>query len=307
MTEAAIEVRSLSKWFGEVVAINNLDLGIGPGVTGLLGPNGAGKTTFIKVALGLYRPSRGSVRVFGEAPRGNLDLARRVAYCPESDRFYDNMTGYEFIFWMNRYAGMDAAAARKSAEDACARMHMSGRMHDLIATYSRGMRQRINLAQALSRPCDLLFLDEPLAGLDPEGREEMFALIRTLGSEGRTVVVSSHILYEIERVTNSMVLLHKGRIVATGEVRHIRDLIDGHPHAVTIECRQARTIAEHFVHDEATLGIEFLPKAVTIRTSAPNAFYKKLNGLVIDEGLDVESVRCPDDNLQAVFDYLVTK
>ena len=303
---AVIEAKELSKWFGEVVAINNLDLVIGPGVTGLLGPNGAGKPTFIKVALGLYRPSRGAIRVLGEAPRGNLNILRRIGYCPETDKFYDNMTGFEFLYWMNRYWGMDRRSAGRAAEEACDLVRMTARMDDFIETYSRGMRQRIKLAQALATHPDLLLLDEPMAGLDPQGREEMFALIRALGEAGRTVIVSSHILYEIERVTNNVVLLHNGRILARGEVRHIRELIDEHPHAVTIECPEPRTLAGWFVGDASTLSVEFADGAVTIRTSDPNRFYQKLNGLIADGTVQVRSIRCPDDNLQSVFDYLVT-
>jgi ABC-2 type transport system ATP-binding protein len=318
-TTPVIEARELSKWFKEVVAVNNLDVTIGRGVTGLLGPNGAGKSTFIKVALGLYEPSRGSIRVFGEAPRNNLDVLRRIGYCPETDKFFDNTTGYEFVYWLNRYWGMDAAAAAKTAEDMCDLVHMADRMDDPIETYSRGMRQRVKIAQALATQPDLLFLDEPMAGLDPEGREEMFALIRTLGEAGRAVVVSSHILYEIERVTDKVVLLHNGQLLARGEVREIRELIDEHPHAVTIDCAEPRRLADQFVRDDATLSIEFgdgidaAVSAVTIRTSDPNAFYQKLNDIVLDgagsmtgEAIGVKSIRCPDDNLQSVFDYLVS-
>jgi len=300
-----IEANELSKWFGEVVAVNNLRLTIGPGVTGLLGPNGAGKTTFIKLALGLYAPSRGTIRVLGAAPRNNLDVLRRIGYCPEADKFYDSMTGYEFVYWMNRFWGMDAAAADKKAVEACERMKIAHRMDDLIEEYSRGMRQRIKVAQALASDPELLFLDEPMSGLDPEGREDLFALIRELGEEGRTVVVSTHILYEVERVTSNVVLLHNGCVLAEGNVRQIRDLIDEHPHAITIRCDKPRVVAGHFAGDAATLNIEFCDNAVTIRTSDASTFYGKLNSLVLDEPLEVESITCPDDNLQAVFDYLV--
>ena len=301
-----IEANELSKWFGEVVAINNLELTIGPGVTGLLGPNGAGKSTFIKLALGLYAPSRGSIRIFGESPRNNLNVLRRISYCPEIDKFFESMSGYEFVYWMNRYWGMDNRDACTSAEKACEIVRMTERMDDPIDTYSRGMRQKIKIAQALAIDAELMFLDEPMAGLDPESREEMFALIRKLGDEGRTIIVSSHILYEVERVTNNVVLLHNGCILARGEVRHIRELIDEHPHAVTVECAEPHRLGEFFVHDSSTLSIEFADDTVTIRTSNPNEFYQKLNNLMFDKPLKFESIKCPDDNLQSVFDYLVS-
>ena len=300
-----IETKQLSKWFGEVVALNNLDLVIETGVTGLLGPNGAGKSTLIKLALGLYRPSRGTVRVFGEQPRHNGRVLRRIGYCPETDKFYDNMTGYEFVYWLCRFWGMGAKTGRKAAEEACDLVHMTGRMHDPIDEYSKGMRQRIKIAQALAVKPELLYLDEPMAGLDPQGREEMFRLIRRLGGEGFSVIVSSHILYEVERVTDKVVLLYKGSMLAQGRIREIRDLIDDHPHTITIESTAARRLASHFVEDSATLSIEFNDGRVNIRSRDPNTCYQRINELILDEGLPVESIQCADDNLQAVFDYLV--
>ncbi|HNZ17175.1 MAG TPA: ABC transporter ATP-binding protein [Candidatus Hydrogenedentes bacterium] len=302
---AIIEAQGLSKWFGEVVAVNNLDVSIEPGVTGLLGPNGAGKSTFIKLALGLYSPSRGTMSVFGEPPRNNLRVLRRIGYCPEFDRFPENTTGYEFVYWLNRFYGMTGAEATRRAEEACERVKMTERMDDLIETYSRGMRQRIKIAQALAPSPELLFLDEPMAGLDPEGREEMFALIRELGENGRAVIVSSHILYEIERVTSHVVLLHNGCILARGRVHDMRELIDEHPLAVTVGCGSPRDLARHFAEDGATLSIEFEDGRVTVRTRDPNGFFEKLNRLVADKAVDVTSFACADADLQSVFQYLV--
>ncbi|MFO7976098.1 MAG: ABC transporter ATP-binding protein [Candidatus Hydrogenedentota bacterium] len=302
---AVIEARELSKWFGEVVAVNNLSVTIESGVTGLLGPNGAGKSTFIKLAMGLYSPSRGTITVFGEAPRNNMGVLRRIGYCPEFDRFPDNTTGYEFVYWLNRFYGMADGEATKRAEEACERVKITERMDELIETYSRGMRQRIKIAQALAPSADLLFLDEPMAGLDPEGREDMFALIRELGDEGRTVIVSSHILYEIERVTNTMVLLHNGCILARGKVQDVRELMDEHPLAVTVECRSSRKLGAQFAEDETTLSIEFENGRVTVRTKDPNAFFDKLNRLIIENTVEVSSFACADADLQSVFQYLV--
>jgi ABC-2 type transport system ATP-binding protein len=304
---AVIEANDLSKWFGEVVAVNNLRVSIGPGVTGLLGPNGAGKTTFIKLALGLYRPSRGKITLFGEAPRNNLPLLGRIAYCPESDTFYEGARGYDFVYWLARYSGLTAKAARKATAESIEQVGMTGRMNDPIGSYSRGMRQRIKIAQALCTNPELLFLDEPLAGLDPRGRESMYSLVRRIGEEGRTVIMSSHILYEIERVTSKVVLLHHGTILADGQVRDIRGMIDEHPHAVTVECNDCRRLAEHFVGDASTLSVHFEGQEVTVQTRDPNGFYQKLNRLILDDGIEVSAFRCPDDNLQSVFQYLLEK
>ncbi len=304
-TPSVLEAKTLSKWFGEVVAVNNLTLSVAAGVTGLLGANGAGKSTFIKLALGLYAPSRGEIRLFGEHPRNNLRVLSRIGYCPESDKFFEGMTGYELVYWSNRFSGNPHAEARKRALDALETMRMTARMNDPITEYSRGMRQRVKIAQSIAQEADLLFLDEPMAGLDPSGREEVFALIRSYAETGRTVVFSSHILYEIERVTNNVVLLHHGCVLARGQVRQIRELIDEHPHAVTVSCDRPRVLAEVFVKDEGTLNIEFVDGGVTVRTRTPNLFYQKLNDLALDRSIAINRIHCPDDNLQSVFSYLM--
>ena len=302
---AIIEAVDLSKWFGEVVAVNNLQLEVGIGVTGLLGPNGAGKSTLMKLALGLYAPSRGHVHIFGQSPRNNRDVLRRIGYCPEGEHFYDSMSGYEFVYWMNRFWGMNGNVAGHRAEECLDQVGMSSRMDDLVSSYSRGMRQRIKIAAAIATDPEILFLDEPLTGLDPQGREEMFELIIEMGRSGKAVIMSTHILYEVQRVTNNVVLLKDGSILARGLVQDIRELIDEHPHAVTVACAEPRRLAAQFVQDAATLHIEFDERQVTIRTKDPNKFYDKLNGLIIDGDATVSAVTCPDDNLQAVFDYLI--
>jgi ABC-2 type transport system ATP-binding protein len=304
---ALIESKGLSKWFGEVVAVNNLDLRIERGITGLLGPNGAGKSTFIKLALGLYAPSRGYIHVLGGPPRNNLDVLRRIAYCPETDTFYENMTGYEFVYWLNRYWGMGRKDAARAAEAACDLVHMTARMHDPIDEYSKGMRQRIKIAQALTRQPEMLFLDEPMNGLDPQGREEMFALIRRLGDEGHSVIVSSHILYEVERATDNVVLLYNGSVLAQGRVREIRDLIDDHPHTIEVGSPDPRLVARLFSEDPGIMSIEFDAGRVTLRTRDPQACYQRLNQLVLEGAAPVDSITCADDNLQSVFAYLVAK
>lgn len=301
---AVIEARDLSKWFGEVIALNNLSVVIETGVTGLLGPNGAGKSTFIKLALGLYHPSRGVIRVLGASPRNNRSILRRIGYCPETDKFYENMTGYEFVYWLCRFWGMRGRDARPAAEEAIDLVHMTERMHDPIDEYSKGMRQRIKIAQALATKPDLLFLDEPMSGLDPRGREEMYALIHDLGAIGYAVVVSSHILYEIERITDNVVLLYNGSMLAQGRVRQIRDLIDEHPHTITVQSADSRALARHFVDDPGTMVVEFDDGKITVRTRDPNLCYQRLNDLIVDDRAEIESIQCSDDNLQAVFDYL---
>lgn len=301
-----IRAQGASKWFGEVVALNDFNVEIQSGVTGLLGSNGAGKSTFIKLALGLYTPSRGSVTVFDAPPRNNMSVLRRIGYCPELDTFYDNMTGYEYVYWLSRYWGLSGKEADKAAEQACERVRMTDRMDDPIEEYSKGMRQRIKLAQALATDPDLLFLDEPMAGLDPQGREEMFSLIRELGDNGYSVVVSSHILYEVERVTDNVVLLYQGSLMAHGRVREIRDLIDAHPHTIHVDCNSARALAAHFIQDTSVLNLDFDGEhRLIIRTRDPNSCYERINEVALLPDIDVARIHCTDDDLQAVFDYLV--
>lgn len=299
-----LQSTELSKWFGEVVALNNLDVSIGTGVTGLLGPNGAGKSTFIKLALGIYTPSRGRIEVLGGPPHNNRHVLSRIGYCPETDTFFENMTGYEFVYWLNRHWGMYPREARRAAEDAIEQVHMTGRMHDPIDEYSMGMRQRIKVAQALAIRPELLFLDEPMSGLDPQGREEMYALVRRLGAQGLSVIVSSHILYEIERVTDNVVLLYRGSMLAHGRVRQIRELIDEHPHTITVECANPRLVAGRFLEESDAMSVSFDDDNLTLRTRDPNACYALLNTIAEEEPGQIRAILCADDNLQAVFDYL---
>ena len=303
---AVLEANELSKWFGEVVALNDLTLSIGEGVTGLLGPNGAGKSTFFKLALGLYPPSRGNIAVFGASPRNNMGVLERIGYCPEMDKFYENMTGFEFVYTLNRYWGMSRRDARGAAKEACELVRMSDRMGDPIAEYSKGMRQRIKIAQALAVEPDLLLLDEPMAGLDPRGRDEMFALIRRLGEDGKSVIVSSHILHEIEQVTDNVILLYNGSVLAQGRVREIRDLIDEHPHTIEVECSDPRAVSLLFAEDPSTISIEYKDSTMTLRTLDANRSFQRLNELARDGRIEIRSMTCADDNLQSVFDYLVT-
>lgn len=301
---AIIETRSLSKWFGEVMAVNNLDLNIEDKVVGLLGPNGAGKSTLIKLALGLYAPSKGVIKVLGEAPRNNLHMLRHIGYCPETDYFFENVSGFEFVYWLNRYWGMKRRQARIAAEAACELTHMTERMHDPVETYSKGMRQRIKIAQALTSRPRLLFLDEPMSGLDPKGRDEMYALIQALAESGMTVVVSSHILYEIERITTSVVLMYKGSLLAQGHIRDIRNLIDKYPHAIRVDTSRPREVATMFLECAAVTNIEFEDNALVIRTRDANLCYDMLNDMMRKENSPVHAIECSDDSLQSVFDYL---
>ncbi|HDP34301.1 MAG TPA: ABC transporter ATP-binding protein, partial [Candidatus Hydrogenedentes bacterium] len=213
-------------------------------------------------------------------------------------------TGFEFVYHLNLYWGMNRRQARVAAENACDLTRMAERMHDPIDTYSKGMRQRIKIAQALSACPELLFLDEPMNGLDPRGRDEMYALIQSLAAAGMTVVVSSHILYEIERITDSVALIFKGSLLAQGRVRDIRDLIDKHPHAIRVQTGLPRAAAAPFVACPEVTSVDFEETAFVMRTHNPNLCYDMLNDMVLRGENNIHGIECADDSLQSVFDYL---
>jgi ABC-2 type transport system ATP-binding protein len=234
---ATLEYVRASKWYGPVIALNDVTTAVGPGVTGLLGPNGAGKSTFLKLAAGQLAPSQGEVRVLGRISWGSPELFHRVGICPEPDAFWESLTGLQFLTALLSLTGFDEAEGRRRAEAALEQVALADARNRKIGGYSKGMRQRIKLAQALAHDPEVLLLDEPLSGMDPVNRRRIVDLVKKLGREGRTVLVSSHILHEVEAMTRRVLLIHNGRILAEGDVREIRDLMDEHPHTVALRAR----------------------------------------------------------------------
>jgi ABC-2 type transport system ATP-binding protein len=299
----------VSKWYGNVIGLNKLTLRIGAGVTGLLGPNGAGKSTLLQLATGQLRPSQGAVRVLGQPVWNNTALMRQIGLCPEQDAFYDWMTGLDFVRTCARLTGMGRHAAGAAAEKALATVGMTENMHRAIAGYSKGMRQRTKLAQALVHEPRVLFLDEPFTGTDPVGRHELIEVIRGLGAAGHSVVVSSHVLHEVHALTPNIVLLHRGRLVAEGHVRHIRDLIDAHPHRIVLVCDDYRGLAARVVEFEDVEGVQIMSgqSSVLVHTRQPDKFYGRLPALATNGMAAIREVYSQDDNLEAVFQYLVSR
>jgi ABC-2 type transport system ATP-binding protein len=301
--------RSVSKWYGNVIGVNKLTLRIAAGVTGLLGPNGAGKSTLLQLATGQLRPSQGEVRVLGHPVWNNPALNEHIGLCPEQDAFYEWMTGWDFVHTCARLSGLTSGDARNGAQRALEQVRMTDNMHRAIKGYSKGMRQRTKIAQALVHDPDILFLDEPLTGTDPVARRELMDIILQLADRGRSVVVSSHILHEVQSLTPNIVLLNHGRLVAEGNVRQIRDLIDKYPHRIVLVSGQYRALAAQLVAWDDVEGIKISAKdrSVTAETRAPDAFYGRLTALCGSDGTAIEEVYSDDDNLEAVFKYLVSK
>jgi ABC-2 type transport system ATP-binding protein len=304
-----VACHELSKWYGNVIGVNKLTLAIRPGVTGLLGPNGAGKSTFLQLATGQLRPSQGTVKVLGRDAWGDAGLNRFLGLCPEQDAFYEWMTGWDFVHTCAKLSGLGRNDAREAAERTIASVGMTGNQGRPIKGYSKGMRQRIKMAQALVHDPDVLFLDEPFTGTDPVARRDLMDIVQRLGDEGKSVIVSSHVLHEVQSLTPNIVLLNRGRLVAEGRVRDIRDLIDKHPHHIVLVCDQYRRLAGRVLEWPDVEGVRVLAgeDALMVETRAPDAFYGRLPELSLEDGLALKAVYSDDDNLEAVFKYLVSK
>ena len=301
-----VATEHLSKWYGQVSGLNDVTLSIPSGITGLLGPNGAGKSTLMKLLTGQLRPSTGTIRVFGKPIWKSPAQFRRLGFCPEQDAFYERMTGRDWVSALAGLHGMQQTAAATAAEAALAAVDMLDVADRKIGAYSKGMRQRIKLAQAIVHDPELLVLDEPLSGMDPLMRRRTIHLVREWAARGKSVIVSSHVLHEIEAMTATIVLMHNGRIVAEGDVHQIRALIDAHPHRVFIRAADPRALAQRLLVDDDVSSFRFEGDALIVETANPDSFYARLTDVAASgEAGSIEEVSSPDDNLQAVFSYLV--
>jgi ABC-2 type transport system ATP-binding protein len=306
VSASIITSEKVSKWYGQVIGINDVTVSVPAGITGLLGPNGAGKSTFMKLITGQLKPSQGSVNVLGQPIWGNPGLYTRIGFCPEQDAFYDRMTGMEWVTALVRLNGFSEREATDAARRALGAVELLDAADKKIGAYSKGMRQRVKLAQAIIHDPELLILDEPLSGMDPLMRRKTIRLIRDWARAGRSVLVSSHILHEIESMTSNILLINNGRILAEGDVHHIRDLIDEHPHTVYVRGADPRGLARQFLTRDDVLSLRFEEGAVVVETAKPDEFYARLTEMAASgEHGNIDEVTSPDDNLQAVFRYLV--
>ncbi len=293
-----------SKWYGHVLGVSDVSWTLRGGIVGLLGPNGAGKSTLIKMMAGLMRPSRGTLTVFGESPFERADVRRRIGYAPEHEKTWDELTAIELVTSMAELAGVPHAKAGLAAEAALAQMGMTYAKDRRVKGFSKGMRQRTKLATAIAHNPDFVLLDEPLTGVDPKARIEIIEQIKKLGEAGKTIVISSHVLYEIEALTTDIVVIYRGQVLAEGNVYEIRRLIDRHPHRIRVECDKPRAIASALASEDHVARIAFERGAVLVETRDPDRCYEQIGATVLAANVVVSALTSPDNNLGAVFEYL---
>ena len=299
-------MENTSKWYDQVIGLNDVSLAIDGGVTGILGPNGAGKSTLFKLLMGRLKPSQGSVRLFGIDPWKDPSPYRRIGYVSESERLYDWMTAQDFVSTLARLHGMTRDEANERAEHVLRFVGLHDVRHKEIGKYSKGMRQRVKIAHALVHDPDLIILDEPLHGCDPIARTSIMNVIRELGSQGKTVLVSSHILEEIERITEQIVILHNGRLLALGNLHAIRGLLDKHPHRIMLTTDEPRKLASAFIGEKPIYGVRFPEDGkLEIQTNNLSEAHSVLPRVIVESKIAVTSIDNPDDNLESLLGYLV--
>jgi ABC-2 type transport system ATP-binding protein len=297
----------VSKFYGEVLGVNRVNLSLPPGVTSLVGPNGSGKTTLMNLMTGLVRPTQGSISVLGLTPDEPEEFFRLVGYCTQFDSFPKGVTGYQFIKQYLRLRGLTDQDAHRLTVEAIDRVSMGEATHRKVAAYSKGMRQRIRLAQAIAHHPTVLVLDEPLNGLDPMARAESIALFEALGKEGMHVVISSHVLHEVDKISDQVVLMSYGYVVAEGQIQGVRSEVTEHPMQILVRCDAPNLLASRlFAQDhvvEAKLNRDGL--GVLVRTLDANQFYMLLNKIISEEEINLQAVSPADDDVNSVYQYLV--
>lgn len=305
-------LEQVSKWYGSVIGVNQVTLELRGGITGLVGANGAGKSTLLRLATGQIRPDIGHVSVCG-LDAWDWRAKRRVGYCPDIDVFYEEMSGFAFVEAMARLCGFSRQDAWLRTEAVIERVGMAGRCDRRIRGYSKGMRQRIKLAQALLHDPDLLVLDEPMSGIDPIGRQDFVELFRELAAAGKSLLISSHELEELEKLTDHVAIMSRGRIAAVGTVTQIRDLLDEHPMSIRIDASEPRELGARLLQFPEVVGVDFGDRpansaevgSVVVRARNPKKFFQEFGRLVIEESLEVERLEPLDESTHAILGYLL--
>lgn len=297
---------NVSKFYGDVLGVNRVSLSIPPGITSLVGPNGSGKTTLMNLMTGLLRPTRGRISVLGIAPDNPEQLFRQVGYCTQFDAFPRGFTGYQFVYSFLRLYGCTHAEADSFTWRAIERVNLVEAAHRKIAAYSKGMRQRIKLAQATCHGPSVLVLDEPLNGLDPLVRAEVIALLRSLAEEGMHVLISSHVLHEVDVISDQVILLSAGYVIAEGKIRGVRDEIEEQPMQVLVRCNSPSALAAKVFEQDSVVEAKVHKdgKGLLVKTRDPDRFYLLLNKIALN-GIGVESVIPADDDVNSLYEYLI--
>jgi ABC-2 type transport system ATP-binding protein len=301
-----VVVDNVSRFYGEVLGVNRVTLSIPPGITSLVGPNGSGKTTLMNLITGLVRPTRGSIRVLGISPSDPEKLFRVCSYATQFDSFPRGMTGFQFVYSYLRLSGMSHDDCQRTTAFAIGRVNLGDAAHRKVAGYSKGMRQRIKLAQAIAHDPGVLILDEPLNGLDPLVRAETIALFREFAAEGRHVIVSSHILHEVDTISDQVILLSNGYVVAEGKIHGVREEMSEHPMQVIIRCTRANLLASRVFEQGHVVEVRLHADGggLLVKTRDADRFYRALNHLALD-GVGIESVAPADDNVNSLYEYLI--
>ncbi len=303
---ATVLLDEVSKWYGDIVAVSNVTFGIGPGVTGLLGPNGAGKSTALNMICGLIAPSSGRITIDGHAIRGRPDVYRRLGLVSEHETIYPSLTGREFVRLNARLQKLPDVKTK--VELAIAMVDMKAAADRKVGEYSKGMRQRIKVAGALVHDPDILLMDEPLNGTDPVQRAHLIRLIRQLGRDGKTVVVSSHVLEEVERFAQNIIVMVNGKLAAVGDYRAIRNQIDAHDHEIRLRADRPRVLAGALIGSDAVRGVRIDEhNRVIADTRDVRAFYRAVPKLAKEHGVRLYEVQATDESLASVFSYLVER
>jgi ABC-2 type transport system ATP-binding protein len=302
-----IVLQNVSKFYGEVLGVNRVNLSIPPGVTGLVGPNGSGKTTLMNLMTGLIRPTQGSVTVVGISPDRPEELFRKVGYCAQFDSFPKGVTGFSFVYNTLRLHGLDDRESVRLTLEALERVSMTEAADRKVAGYSKGMRQRIRLAQAIAHHPTVLILDEPLNGLDPMARAESLELFQALGKEGLHVIISSHILHEVDKMSDQVILMSSGYVVAEGQIHAVRTEVKEHPMQILVRCSDPNLLASRVFAQDHVVEAKLVDdgKGVLVRTRDADAFYLLLNQLVVKDNIALETVAPADDDVNSVYQYLI--
>jgi ABC-2 type transport system ATP-binding protein len=305
--ETTIAFENVSRFYGEVLGVNRVNLTVPPGVTSLVGPNGAGKTTLMNLMTGLLRPTEGHIRVLGVSPQDPERLCRLVGYCTQFDAFPKGLTGYKFLYAFLRMHGMSHAECDQRTKRSLELVGLSEAANRLVGAYSKGMRQRVKLAQAIAHDPQVVILDEPLNGLDPMARAEAIALFRQWGEQGRHVIVSSHILHEVDQISDQVILLSQGYVVAEGAIQGVRSEVKDQPMQILVRCDRPAVLAARLFEENHIVEarIQGDGRNLLLSTRDADSFYLLLNRVILDSGLQVESVAPADDDVNSVYQYLI--